>query len=69
MLIAQQRDRANHSEVNFNRTKIVAQIGSVKFPSHNDAPCDCDEIRNDLITYRGIDFKTKDLIDMRSVIH
>ena len=31
--------------------------------------CLCDELQSDLVSYRNIDFKTKDLIDMRSLIH
>ena len=31
--------------------------------------CSCGEHHKELVTYRGMDFKTKELIEMRNVIH
>ena len=36
---------------------------------HSDGVCNCDEVRDEKVSYRSVTVKTKDLIDMRSVIH
>ena len=49
-------------EQSFFRNPVVAHSGVFK---HRNS----EEIRNETLAYRGIEFKVKDLIDMRSIIH
>ena len=50
----------------FKQPVVSSMIGAPRNPAIEHIS---DEIRNELVSFRGIDFRKKDLLDMRGIIH
>jgi len=57
------------------KKSVITRSGGAPPPNYAELtnfciePCKCDDKSSQLVSYRSIDFKIKDMIDMRSLIH